>query len=648
VHTRADDSPHFDAPASVGAGLASLVELKNIYATAPVGLSCVDRDLRYISINDRMAAIHGLPASAHLGRKLSELIPELGEKVEANFRQVLETGAPIVDLECSGFTPADPGVEHAWIASYCPVTDSEGQIVGINVVVQDITERKAFERRLREASESLRQRDEFLHIVGDQLPKAMFFRVIHAPDGSFRFGYVSRGVEEIAGMTADHLLANPYALTDLIVEEDKPRFFEAMHRSLATLAPFDIIVRKRLPDASLHWCHFRSAVRALADGSSVCEGIELDITAHRHAEQALLESQAQNLAILSALPDLMFLMTTEGVYLDAHYRDAGDLLVPPEQFIGRSMFDILPPDLAQQFGRAMEQVMVDGSAVTDYSLTLNGERRHFEARMVQCGADKILSIVRDLTESKRAQTEAHHNRLELAHVSRVTMLAEITASLAHELNQPLTAIVANAQAAQHMAASSRPADPQVLRETLDDIVEAGQRAGDVIGRLRTWLNREEFLPQQLDVNQVIMNVEHLIRSELILRHVRMSFELESGLPDVSADRVQVQQVILNLAMNGIDAMQDRPGHDRHLAISTSAIGDEVQIAVRDRGTGIRAEHMDKLFDAFFSTKPNGLGIGLRICASIVSAHGGRIWAANNDDGCGATFCFTLPAVARFR
>jgi two-component system sensor kinase FixL len=268
--------------------------------------------------------------------------------------------------------------------------------------------------------------------------------------------------------------------------------------------------------------------------------------------------------------------------------------------------------------------------------------------MVQCGADKILSIVRDLTESKRAQTEAHHSRLELAHVSRVTMLAEITASLAHELNQPLTAIVANAQAAQHMAASSRPVDPQILRETLDDIVEAGQRAGDVIGRLRTWLNREQFLPQQLDVNQVIMNVEHLIRSELILRHVRMSFELESGLPDVSADRVQVQQVILNLAMNGIDAMQDRPGPDRHLAISTSAIGDEVQIAVRDRGTGIRAEHMDKLFDAFFSTKPNGLGIGLRICASIVGAHGGRIWAANNDDGGGATFCFTLPAVARFR
>ena len=641
MHTRADDSPHFDVPASVGAGLASLVELKNIYATAPVGLSCVDRDLRYVSINDRMAAIHGVPASAHIGHTLRELIPELAERVESNFRRVLETGEPIIDAECSGFTPADPGVEHAWVASYCPVTDADGQVVGVNVVVQDITERKAYERRLREAGESLKQRDDFLHIVGDQLPKAMFFRVIHAPDGSFRFAYVSRGVEEVAGFTAEHLLANPYALTDLIVDEDKPRFFEAMHKSLATLSPFDIIVRKRLPDG-VHWCHFRSAVRALADGSSVCEGIELDITAHRCAEQALLETQAQNLAILSALPDLMFLMTTEGVYLDAHFRNVKDLLVPPEQFIGRSMFDVLPPDLARQFARAMEQVMVDGSAETDYALTLNGERRHFEARMVQCGADKVLSIVRDVTENKRAQTEAYHSRLELAHVSRVTMLAEITASLAHELNQPLTAIVANAQAAQHLVAS-RSLNPGLLRETLDDIVEAGRRAGDVIARLRTWLNRDEFLPQRLDLNQVIMNVEHLIRSELILRQVKMSLELESGIPEVSADRVQVQQVILNLAMNAIDAMQDRPGHDRRLVIGTSAAGGDVQIAVRDRGTGIQAPHMDKLFDAFFSTKPNGLGIGLRICATIVGAHGGRIWAANNDD-CGATFCFTLPAV----
>ena len=195
----------------------SAVELRNIYATAPVGLSCVDRDLRYVSINDRMAAIHGVPAAAHLGRTLRELIPDLAERVEHNFRQVLDTGEPIVDLECRGTTPADPGIEHTWVASYCPVTGADGEIAGINVVVQDVTERRSHERRLREALISLQQGDEFLHVIGDQLPKAMFFRVVHLQDGSYKFTYVSGGVEDVIATTADQLLAHPEVLAERVV-----------------------------------------------------------------------------------------------------------------------------------------------------------------------------------------------------------------------------------------------------------------------------------------------------------------------------------------------------------------------------------------------------------------------------------------------
>jgi C4-dicarboxylate-specific signal transduction histidine kinase len=275
-------------------------------------------------------------------------------------------------------------------------------------------------------------------------------------------------------------------------------------------------------------------------------------------------------------------------------------------------------------------------------MVVAGERRHFEARMVRCGTEEILAIVRDMTESKQAQLEVQRSHLELAHVSRITSLGEITASLAHELNQPLTVILSNAQAAQRSLASNKLHEVD-MNELLEDIVQADKRAGDVIRRLRSWLGRDQPLRQALALNDVIKDVEHMIRSELILRHVRLNLELADELPDVSADRVLLQQVVLNLVFNAIEAMQHQPAAERQLVIRTIVTGHEVLTSVRDYGTGIRPEHMNRLFDAFFSTKSGGLGIGLRICASIVRGHEGRIWAANNSDA-GATIFFTLPVV----
>jgi PAS domain S-box-containing protein len=618
---------------------ARLAELQNIYATAPVGLCCVDTGLRYISINDRLASYNGAPAEAHIGRTLREMIPDVADAIEPVYRHVLQTSEPVFDQELVGRTAAAPAVERTWTCTYSPVRDPHGQVIAVNTVVVDVTDRKAHERELQAVNDSLRQRDEFLHVVGDKLPRAMFFRVVHDFDGTFRFTYVSEGVEAVTGLKAEALLSRSAALGEIIVADDRPMFFDAMARSLQSLSPFDEVCRLQWPDGSLHWSHFRAGHRVDLDGRVICEGIALNTTSHKRAEEALLESEARNRAIMSALPDMMFLLSTDGQYLDVHARDEHQLLVPPSTFIGKTISEVLPPDLARQISQCFDRVLADGSAVTDYALTVNGERRHYEARMVPCGPDKILSIVRDVTESKRAQHEVQHSRLELAHISRVTVLGEITASIAHELNQPLTAILSNAQAAKHAIAGGR-LNLHDISDMLSDIIAADQRAGEVIRRLRTWLSRDQFLPQPLDLNQVILDVEHLIRSELIMRHVRLTLKLESGLPEVAADRVQIQQVILNLALNGIEAMEDSAAADRHLVIETSAAGRGVQCAVRDRGTGIEPGHMDRLFDAFFSTKPTGLGIGLRICSSIISAHGGRIWAVNNDDG-GATFFFTL-------
>jgi PAS domain S-box-containing protein len=360
----------------------------------------------------------------------------------------------------------------------------------------------------------------------------------------------------------------------------------------------------------------------------------------RRAEEALTESQAQYQAILSALPDLVFLLSRDGTYLDVHPRDDARLFVPPEQFLGKSVVDVMPPEFSSQFASCVDQVLTQGSAQMDYSLVINGEVRRYEARMVPCGHDRILSIVRDVTDSKRAQHEAERSRQELAHISRVTLLGEITASLAHELNQPLTAILTNAQAARQNLAAKRLEEPEA-DEILQEIVAAATRAGEVIRRVRTWLTRDQPVMQDLDINQIVCDVERLLHSELIIRHVALTLDLDPGLPPVSADRVQLQQVIMNLALNGIEAMHDLTSGNRQVTITTSLAGRNVLIAVRDAGTGIHPDHMDRLFDPFFSTKPAGLGVGLRICWSIVTAHGGRIWAQNNPDA-GATFSFTLP------
>jgi signal transduction histidine kinase len=623
---------------------AALIELHNIYATAPVGLCCVDRDLRYVSINDRLAAMNGLAAQAHVGRTLREMVPEIADEIEAVYRRVFATGRPEIDVELIGPSPVPGDPPRRYRCSYSPVCDERDRVVAVNTVVQDVTDRHAHDAALYEVHQTLRQRDEFLDVIADKLPQAMLFRAIYAPDGTLRFAYVSRGAEAVLGLPPERLLREPAAFIEQIADEDRPSMVESMMTAIRALTPLDRVCRMRQPDGSVQWCHIRSAHRALENGSVVCEGIMLNTTRLKAAEEALVESEARNQAILSALPDIVFLQSRDGTYLDVHPRDDPRLLLPADQFIGRNMIDILPPELGRQLQRCFEQVATDGSAHADYTMPFGGELRQYEARMVPCGTDRILAIVRDVTESKRAHHDAERSRLELAHISRLTLLGEITASLAHELNQPLTAILSNAQAARYGLTTVSPAERE-LDEMLQEIVDAGKRAGDVIRRVRTWLTREQFLPQDLEINQVVADVERLLHSELIMRHVQLVLDLQADLPAVSADRVQLQQVVLNVALNGIDAMHDRPVSDRQLLIATSRVEGGVQVAVRDRGTGIHPDHMDRLFDPFFSTKPTGLGVGLRICSSIVTAHRGRIWAENND-GSGATFFFTLPSVAQ--
>jgi len=247
----------------------------------------------------------------------------------------------------------------------------------------------------------------------------------------------------------------------------------------------------------------------------------------------------------------------------------------------------------------------------------------------------------DISARKQAESELHERRGELAHLARVTMLGELSASLAHELNQPLTAILSNAQAAQRFLAMDDP-DLTELREILADIVSEDEHAGEVIRRLRLLLRKGEVQQQELDANEIVLDVLKLVRSDLTYHGVIVTTRLAPKLVAIRGDRVQLQQVLLNLIMNACDAMASNDKDDRHLTVVTRAAGDAaLRIEVRDVGRGLPEGGPERAFERFFTTKPHGLGLGLSVCRTIITAHGGTLGAANNAHR-GTTFHFTLP------
>jgi PAS domain S-box-containing protein len=265
--------------------------------------------------------------------------------------------------------------------------------------------------------------------------------------------------------------------------------------------------------------------------------------------------------------------------------------------------------------------------------------------------DEGVVFVIDMTDRKRAEEKlrASEQRVletqkELAHVNRVTTMGQLAASIAHEVNQPLAGVIANAEACLRWLDRGTP-DLEAARRSVEWIIDDGNRASEVTQRLRALANKTSLEKVSLDINDVVREISALVRRELVSHQVSLRMELAPGLPTVLGDRVQLQQVIINLVMNGIEAMQ--PVTDRQHELVVQSRQDETQqvlVSIKDCGVGISAENADRLFNAFFTTKSTGMGMGLSICHSIIEAHGGRLWAGANIPF-GAVFQFTLPLSA---
>jgi C4-dicarboxylate-specific signal transduction histidine kinase len=324
--------------------------------------------------------------------------------------------------------------------------------------------------------------------------------------------------------------------------------------------------------------------------------------------------------------------------------------MPAEKFIGRHVADFLGADTFERTAKPNYDRCFAGEEVSYagwFNLTLG--RRYLAATYTPLRPDServeaALVISRDLTEHMLASEALREAQMELAHANRVATMGQLTASIAHEVNQPLAAIIANAEACLRWLDRETP-DLDKARRSVEWVIDDSNRANEVIRRVRSLAKKTDLEKIPLDINHVVNEVVALVQRELTSHQALLRMELAPALPMTRGDRVQLQQVIINLVMNGAEAMQSVTDRPRELVIrSRQEETQQVLVGVIDSGVGISAEDADRLFNPFFTTKSSGMGMGLSICRSIIEAHGGRLWATANIRH-GATFQFTLPVNA---
>jgi PAS domain S-box-containing protein len=361
------------------------------------------------------------------------------------------------------------------------------------------------------------------------------------------------------------------------------------------------------------------------------------------AYQALRESEELHRLTLSHISDAVFVTDDAGAFtficpnVDAIFGYAPDevqAMATIDGLLGENLFDLA--QLAAQGEIRNIERDVRSKAGEHRSLLVHLKR-------VSIRGGTVLYSCRDVTERRHAEEELRTARQDLAHAARLALIGELVSSIAHEINQPLMSITSNASAG--LRGLDGAAGATELREILTDIRDHGQLAGDIIERLRALARKRPLERQALDLNEVTTATLRLIGSDARRRHVALRSELMGSLPAIAADRVCLQQVVLNLLLNAMDAMDQVEADDRQLVVRTRPLGDAVEVEVSDTGPGIPADRLPRLFDAFYSTKKEGLGLGLSIARSIVEAHGGRIWAEDHG-GHGATFHLTIPVMAR--
>ena len=406
--------------------------------------------------------------------------------------------------------------------------------------------------------------------------------------------------------------------------------------------------RLMMPNGSLKYV--RGIMRPVLDHVGECiqyVGTNVDITEQVRAEEELRASEARFRTLVDHAADSILLRTEDGKLVDVNQNACESLGYTRDELIGMTPRDLVDPSEDPAFFRSVGERLNAGEVFAFESRfrRKDGTVLPVEVRVRpfwQHGQRFFLAIARDITDRKRAEKEREHLRqleAELAHINRVSIMGEMTASIAHEINQPLSGVVSNGSACLRWLAADTP-NLEEAREAARRIVRDGKRAGEIIARIRALVKKAATPMAQLDLNETVAEVLALMADEAKRKGVMIRTEFAEDLAIVLGDRVQLQQVVLNIIMNAIDAMSDAPS--KQLLITTSNEAIQVRVTVQDRGKGLDPGETEKIFEPFYSTKSGGIGMGLSISRSIVRNHGGNLWATANDTGPGTTLQFTIP------
>jgi len=526
-----------------------------------------------------------------------------------------------------------------------PRLDPEGNVAKWYGVVLDIEDRKRAEDALKETKSALVASEENLRLIINSLPVLVWSA---RPDGSADF--VNQSWLDYAGLPAEQILE--WGFLDLYHPDDIPEMVEIWKRDLEYSDHTRLKGRIRGADGQYRWFYFSG--RKLTDANGVVRwfGVNIDIEnlqraeiALRESEAALRESEHKLKLIINTIPAMAWSCTPDGQleYWNQHLTNFVGL--PFDEIVGFGFYRMFHPDDVERMRESWEQVVAtkQPNPVDARIRRFDGQYRWFNLQQSplldpEGNVVRWYGVVVDIEDRKQAEESLRQSQSHLAHVTRLTTIGELAVSIAHEINQPLMAIVTNAGTCLRWLKDGH-RDLEQARLAAERVVHDGHRAGEIVASIRAMAQRSPVRMERTDFKQALNDVLFLLREELQSRGLQVVTDLMPEPVDILGDRTQLQQVLLNLIMNSAEATPR--GAEAIVTVRCRQVPKgEVEVSVSDTGRGIPPEQLERVFEPFYTTKSDGIGMGLSICRSIVEAHGGRIWATTNHPR-GNSFTFTL-------
>ena len=509
----------------------------------------------------------------------------------------------------------------------------------------EIAERKGIEERLLKGEALLKNSEARLRQVIDALPTLVWCNL---PDGPNEF--LNKGWHEYTGLS--HEESHGWGWQVAFHPDDLPPLLKRWQELLLSGEPGEIEARLRRHDGAFRWFLIRvSPYRDEAGKIVRWYGTSTDIHDRKRAEDGLKRSEARYRVVVETASDAVISMDEGGVIIFANAATKRIFDYEPAEVIGKPLTVLMPESMRKLHETGYKRYLATGKRHLNWQgIQVTAQRKdgqEFPAEvsfgeMTIDGHKIFTGFIRDISEKKNAEEALRNAQAQLSRAIQTATVGEFAAAIAHEVNQPLAAVVTNGQACLRWLAAQPPGTAKA-QEAAERIVRDGKEAGEVVRRIRALFRQAAVERIELDLNEIIHEVLHLLNAEATRRRVAVETDLGQDLAPVMGDRVQLQQVVFNLLLNGIEAMDSVVDRPRKLFICSKRPSPEtVLVEVRDSGAGLKDP--DRIFEAFFTTKDNGMGMGLAICRSIIDAHHGRLWAASGE-GVGATFSFTLPVRA---